>query len=480
MKLTAQLISFLLLEIGFECSLTDILQDGGQDFRIIGSAVSEIIRDVISEYTNTANLASTFSDRSNDFRSTLIENLSEDPKAAIRHSGEGCTPLQAVRRSRSLLVVIETIKEFQSIFRNLSPECYRYNGLYLIVLLNRGNRNDIESIFKMMWHIQIYNVNVVSTSGDSLEVRSFWPFTRNSCDDTSAVVINEYRDEKFVNGTSNFFPDKFINLHGCILRIAVSNTTEPYIITEYQADGLLHVSGREKSLLDALEASLNFKSHFTYIGDEGYLYDHGVSKGPLRCVVDGQADISATNWWLKSNRLEVLDATTSYTSDQIVLLIPRSEVFTAFEKLMYPFSPVVWIMILLCFAMGFAVITAVLRCGSGNARTFVLGTSVHHPVLNMFVAFMGGSQNVLPAKNSARLLLMTFLMYSMVIRTLYQGSYYKLMKENIRHKEIQSLEEIVQKNYKLYVVPGVGDMFDDIGTIKDRLVVCFEANISFG
>lgn len=479
MKFSVHLLLFFLFEVGCECSSSHILQDERPDFKIIARGVSEIVQEVISKYTNTANLVSEVGEDLISFTNILIEGLSKEPKIAICHTSEKCLPVQKARRKRSLLLVIEKVAQFESIFKNLSSDRYHYNGLYLIVLLDPNEKVHIESIFKMMWHIQIYNVNVISTAVDRLEVRSFLPFSEKFCNDTRAVVVNEYFDGKFVNGTSNFFPDKFNNLHGCNIRIAVSNTTEPYIITKTQPDGKLHVSGREKSLLDVLEASLNFKSQFTYISDEGYLYDHGVSKGPLRCVVDGDADISATNWWLKLNRLEVLDATKSYTSDQIVLLIPPAEALTDFEKLMYPFSFGVWIMILLFFATGLAVITIIFRFGSESAITFVVGSKVKYPILNMFIAFTGGSQNVLPVKNSARLLLMAFLMYSMVIRTLYQGSYYKLMKENIRHKEIQSLEEIVQKDYKLHVTPGVRDMFDAIGIIRDRLAVRFVLNNAF-
>lgn len=321
-----------------------------------------------------------------------------------------------------------------------------------------------------MWRIQIYNVNVVSLSGINLEVRSFMPFSRNSCDDTSPVLINEYSKGRFLNGTSDFFPEKLTDLHGCPVRIAVAHNTEPYIMIQQLANKTIHLYGREISLLGVLEESLNFKSNFTYIDDEGYFFDHA-SKGPLRVVLDEHADVSATNWWLKANRVKFLDATTSYTSDHVVLLIPHGEALTAFEKLLYPFSSGVWIMISLCFLTGFAVITLVLWFGSKNTKTYVFGSNIKYPILNMFIAFVGGSQNVLPIKNSARLLLMTFLMYSMVIRTLYQGSYYKFMKENIRHKEIQSFDEIVQKNFKLYVTPGIGDMFGDIATIKERLVV---------
>lgn len=246
--------------------------------------------------------------------------------------------------------------------------------------------------------------------------------------------------------------------------MAIASNSEPYIMIQQEPNGSLQLYGREKRFLDVLEEILNFRLSFTYIGEE--TYDH-MSTGPLRAVLDRHADMSANNW-LKSSRLKFLDATTTYTNDHIVLLVPPGKALTAFEKLLYPFSSGVWMMILMCFAMGLVIIVPILRFGSGNVKSLVFGSKIKYPILNIFSAFIGSPQNALPVKSCARLLLMTFLMYSMVMRTLYQGSYYEFMKESIRHKEIQSLDEIVQKNFKLYVMPGIGDMFNDLRAIKER------------
>lgn len=461
MKLQAQFIIIFLIEPAF----ARFSNDNQRKFEVISRGVSEIVREVIAKHENTANLASADSSDSNYFKSILIKNILKDQVIAIRQTGDPCTSNQSPPRKRSLVVIIEKVAQFESIVKNLSSNCYRFSGLYLIVLLNQDKENNIESIFEMMWRIQIFNVNVVSWVGDRLEVRSFMPFSRISCHDTSPVLINEYRNGNFLNGTLNFFPEKMNNLHGCLVRMAIASNSEPYIMIQQEPNGSLQLYGREKRFLDVLEESLNFRLSFTYIGEE--TYDH-MSTGPLRAVLDRHADMSANNWWLKSSRLKFLDATTTYTNDHIVLLVPPGKALTAFEKLLYPFSSGVWMMILMCFAMGLVIIVPILRFGSGNVKSLVFESKIKYPILNMFSAFIGSPQNALPVKSCARLLLMTFMMYSIVMRTLYQGSYYKFMKESIRHKEIQSLDEIVQKNFKLYVMPGIGDMFNDLRAIKER------------
>jgi hypothetical protein len=98
----------------------------------------------------------------------------------------------------------------------------------------------------------------------------------------------------------------------------------------------------------------------------------------------------------------------------------------------------------------------------------VFGTGVRTPCLNLFIAFIGGAQKKLPGRNFARFLLMIFLMYSLVIRTLYQASFYELLRSNKRHEEVQSIDEMIEKDFKFYVGIGNEDFLQKTEAIKNR------------
>jgi hypothetical protein len=122
----------------------------------------------------------------------------------------------------------------------------------------------------------------------------------------------------------------------------------------------------------------------------------------------------------------------------------------------------------LVFALtGFLVIFIVSR-RSKIVQNFVYGRNVKDPTLNLFIGFIGGSQTVLPGRNFARFLLMSFLMYLLVIRTLYQGSYFKLLQSENKHKSVQSIEEMIEKNFTFYVSVGNFEFFKDTEWLKNR------------
>lgn len=88
--------------------------------------------------------------------------------------------------------------------------------------------------------------------------------------------------------------------------------------------------------------------------------------------------------------------------------------------------------------------------------------------MNLLTALFGGTQHRLPIGNVARLLLMVFLLFCLVIRTLYQGSLFKYLQSNDNAKEPNTIEEMAQKNYTFYMIFSYGDFTKDNVFIRDR------------
>lgn len=351
----------------------------------------------------------------------------------------------------------------------MSPEVFRFNGFYLIVLVE-GEIAEVQNMFEVLWKLQILNVNVVheDRTGKVL-VKTYKPFSLNNCNDTTPIVINEYVDGKFVNDLENFFPQKLENLHNCQVRVAIVNNTKPFAFYQKTVERSYELSGRDIDLIKALSKKLNFKIDFTYVGEIGHFYENGTSIGVLKALYNGHADLSISNWWLKTNRLKFFDCTTSYVSDQIILVIPPGHRLTSIEKVINAFTLSAWILVTVSLFIGIAVIFIVSR-QSKDVQNFVFGRGVKTSYLNLFVAFIGGTQNILPRRNFARFLLMTFLMYSLVVRTLYQASFFKFMKSNKHYGDVKSISEMIQKDYKFYTYQGYVDLLGGTEGIKNRCV----------
>lgn len=245
--------------------------------------------------------------------------------------------------------------------------------------------------------------------------------------------------------------------------------TPPLIFVNHFPNGSRNLYRRDFELINELSKALNFTILFTFVGDEGYFYENGTSEGPLRALLDREADVSISDWWLKINRLNFFGSTHPHANDQIIFIVPPGRDLTTIEKLIFPFSLSAWILILIIFLFGFCVIFIVSK-RTKSVQIFVFGTAVTDPLLNMLGGFVCVPQNVLPRRNFARFILMMFLMHSIVIWILYQGSYFKLMQSNKHHKQVESINEMTDQNFKFYLFPWVIDVFHEYEAMKNRSI----------
>lgn len=56
----------------------------------------------------------------------------------------------------------------------------------------------------------------------------------------------------------------------------------------------------------------------------------------------------------------------------------------------------------------------------------------------------------LPGRNFARFLLMLFLLFSLIMRTAYQGMQFELLRKEIRRPVIQRIDELLSQGYEIY------------------------------
>ena len=114
-----------------------------------------------------------------------------------------------------------------------------------------------------------------------------------------------------------------------------------------------------------------------------------------------------------------------YHSHDTIVLFSPPEIYSNWEKLFLPFDFPFWIC--LVFTLIFAILIIVIIKFYYSVRTFVIGIHVQNPTYNFFGSFFGITQRRLPRENSARILLISFVMFCLVVRTAYQG------EESVNH-----------------------------------------------
>lgn len=439
-----------------------------KSFSNLAQAANEIVEKDFSVGTTTSNLIlSDSSDLSlRDFAEELLSRSFEKINVVIRQESPTAFSLLRNRRRRCAIFVISRFEQFQRMYPKITREIFFFNGYFLIVLTN-GTIPEIKEIFRLVWKLQMYNVNLMyEAENESIMVKSFIPFKPGECHSTTPILINQFKDGKFIS-VESLYPLKMRNLHNCTVNVAASYSVHPFIIPKLSTNGSIQLTGQDISLLKTLSETLNMNINFAFIGEQGFIYDNGTGEGPFKALLDGVADLTISGWLIRSTRSKFFDATTSYTSVPINFVISLGTQLTSFEKLIFPFERLTWILIALCLLIG-SIVISIVKCCSKMTQNFIFGTKVDDPYLNMFIGFIGGTQKVLPRRNFARFLLVVYLMYCLVMRTLYQAAYFQLMQSSKRHDEVQTIEEMVEKDFKFYVPIVIADIFLGAEIIKNR------------
>lgn len=438
----------------------------------LADAVLKAIKRIFEKHKRSINLVLASRDfpyTTRDFGEELLLKLRERTEIPVRITTATNSISQKDLKRKVSVLIVDDFTGLLKIIEKLENS-FSHQG-FILIILTKGEIREIQDIFILLWKIQIYNVNVVYKNANvEIIVQTFKPFNVNNCNDTKPIIINKFKDGNFIKDENNFFPEKMKNLFGCSVRVSICDNLKPYIVVQKSEDGGYKVNGgRDFKLIKTLSQQLNFTIAYTYVGERGYLLENGTAGGSLKGLRNNESDVAICSWFLKYNFLKFLSASTAYDSDQITFLVPPGKPFTNFEKLVYPFDAFVWILILLSFAFGVISIFIIKR-RSLTIQNFVFGTGVKSPYLNMFIGFIGATQNKLPKTNFARFLLMSLLMYSLVMRSLYQGSFYKLVQSHGHHREIDNVEEIIDEAFSIYVSPGLIDFIRDHKELKKRFV----------
>lgn len=137
-------------------------------------------------------------------------------------------------------------------------------------------------------------------------------------------------------------------------------------------------------------------------------------------VIDGEADLTLGMYTITYLRSKFMTSSETYFSVPFIIIVPPGDTFSPFEKLFRPFQAEVWAALLTTFIVAAAVVT-IIKLQRTSIREFVFGKGNRSPYMNILSVFLGVSMPQIPGRNFARSLLMMFILFSIVKRTLYQG-----------------------------------------------------------
>ncbi|CAO1407675.1 unnamed protein product [Diamesa serratosioi] len=419
---------------------------------------------------------------SKEFTSKLfVDGLLNSSKATIYEDQRQL--IENVNNTRSFsLIIVEDLASFKNVLQYITPGRFHFGGYFLIVLRN-GNDEEIQTIFELLWKKYIYNVDILfvinDDNDDLVNLITFMPFNEVSCGNTTPILINQFNKSTDNWNCEEFFPKKFTNFYHCPIKIVAFEST-PAVMIKFTKNQSYEITGIEIDLIKKMSTIFNFSIDLSLSepGNYGEVFENGSGTGSMEMVMNGKVDMMLGGMYLTEVRWKHMSSSEFYETDPMVLIIPRGQQFSPLEKLFRPFNIVLWICLISTFILGICVISIV-SCQSIEVRNLVLGRQIRNPFMNFMIAIVGGSQHVLPKRNFSRVLLMFFLLFCLVIRSLYVGGLFNFLQSDQRANEISTLDELNKNDFTIYMHQGISKLLSDLIYFKKREIIQFKDYVEY-
>jgi hypothetical protein len=278
-----------------------------------------------------------------------------------------------------------------------------------------------------------------------LKLFTFIWFSPSKCGEQQIVEVNQFNKKTKLWQNSNFAFDKFKNFHSCTL-----NVLGYYILGQFERN-----HGVLDKILMVLEKSMNFKMDLKTHRFDGsikrvYFKNYKIDLFVFTTCLPIEAQLMFYN---ASGHI-----THPFCSAVDVLMVSPGEAYSGYEKLILAFDSPTWFLIGLTFFAAFVTVFIV-RFLSAKVQDFIYGSNVSSPTLHVFVHFFGLGQVILPQRNFPRFLLMIFILFSLIIRTAYQGKMFEFLQKEMRKPEMQSIEEMIENNFTFHMENCDGDSY---------------------
>lgn len=255
----------------------------------------------------------------------------------------------------------------------------------------------------------------------SVRLLTFVWYTAAKCNSTQLLEVNSFNKTTQKWKNSNFKIDKFNNFHGCLLVFGHSVQAPAFMFTIKPEQTFLY-EGFHVDMFHCLANHFNFTLGFNpfFWKPNQFLFETK--------TIDASARLNILEFYHHGIGTVRYFTTYPYVYYDNFLAVPPGEDYSGYEKLIFPFDIPTWLLIVITFLAAYVTIFFV-NLSTLTIKHFVFGKNVSTPSLNVAVIFSGSSLTTLPTKNFSRFLVISFVIYSLIIRTAWQSKMYELMQK---------------------------------------------------
>jgi hypothetical protein len=234
-----------------------------------------------------------------------------------------------------------------------------------IVYIYNATFEDIQVVSDKNFTID-RTIFLVNENQNSMELATVFMYTADACELNQFKVINRFERQQNRWESTNFFVEKYNNFYGCLL------ASQDKVFR-----GILNFTNKAVNH-DKMELDVWF---------EFFLIP-----------------------------LEFLETSTYVTIiEPLRIYIPPGELYGDYEKMILPFNTSAWIGITVMILLTASAIVAVKLFLPTNQELY-FGRNVRSPLINFISIMINGSQHGLITENAPRILLMTFVFCSLILR----------------------------------------------------------------
>lgn len=189
-----------------------------------------------------------------------------------------------------------------------------------------------------------------------------------------------------------------------------------------------------------------------------------LSLGSFRCTLERSTALSPSM--------------TFYQTMQVFTVLSKREPWSSFEIIAYPFDFHIWL-ILLILMLSLLSSAHILEHVRVKLLKFIYGFhSAYFININILAITLGQAAHVMPYRNFARYIFFMWILLTMILRSIYQGSLYDFLKSQKTVAPPDTAAELTQRKYKLIVNVATGDSFSGVPIIRDKQIEVLIMNIT--
>ncbi len=178
-----------------------------------------------------------------------------------------------------------------------------------------------------------------------------------------------------------------------------------------------------------------------------------------RKVGNHEADLFIGNVAIDRNRIDKLDFSLPIFFEFLKFVVPPGKSFTQVENFGRVFDSTTWTLISIVFLLAGATVL-IISFRSEKVKTYAFGVHYNNAFMDYLATIFGSALSIQPNALFPRLIIVEFVLFCFVMRSIYQGSLFNFLQSGAKANTVQSIDEMISKGFTFFMLQGYANYLD--------------------